>query len=314
MPCSTPVVFLIYRRPDLTAQVFEAIRQAQPTKLLVVADGPRNEEESVLCQQAREVTEQVDWDCEVFRNYSDVNLGCRKRVSSGITWAFEQVEEAIILEDDCLPHLDFFLYCTTLLDRYRYDERVWCITGDNAAKIPLASDLYSYGFIKYPLIWGWATWRRCWNNYLHDFDHIEEIAAEESYRESLYGKNSSLSDIRFSYWKSIMQGKGPDSWAASWAFTCMTNSGLTLLPSVNLVSNIGFGKEATHTFGSGSQRSTAEVMPILPLRHPPFMIRDSHAERTFEKTIYGQLNTRRFSLRLTVLRLKTKARKVFLIR
>ena len=108
MPCESPVVFLIFRRPDLTAKVFEKIRQAQPKQLLIVADGPRNDEESLLCNEARTITEVIDWDCEVFRNYSDVNLGCRKRVSSGLDWAFEQVEEAIILEDDCLPHPSFF--------------------------------------------------------------------------------------------------------------------------------------------------------------------------------------------------------------
>ena len=95
--CSTPVIFLIFRRPELTARVFGAIRQAQPSKLLIIADGPRSEAEAELCHQTRTVTEQIDWDCEVLRNYSDTNLGCRKRVSSGLNWAFEQVEEAITI-------------------------------------------------------------------------------------------------------------------------------------------------------------------------------------------------------------------------
>ena len=123
----TSVVFMIFRRPDLTARVFETIRQAQPTKLLIVADGARNEEEAILCQQTRAVTEQIDWDCEVLRNYSDVNLGCRLRVSSGLDWVFSEVEEAIILEDDCLPHSSFFQFCEELLSYYRHNERIWTI-------------------------------------------------------------------------------------------------------------------------------------------------------------------------------------------
>ena len=129
----TPVAFLIFNRPDTTAKVFEAIRQAKPPKLLVVADGPRsdNPSEAEKCQAAREIIEQVDWECEVLTNYSDVNLGCKTRVSSGLDWVFDNVEEAIILEDDCLPHPSFFPFCEKLLDNYRDDKRIMDIRRNN---------------------------------------------------------------------------------------------------------------------------------------------------------------------------------------
>ncbi len=131
MPCETSVVLIIFRRPHQTRKVFERIREARPAKLFVVADGPRTPEEKLLCDQTRAVTGLIDWECEVFRNFSDENMGARQRVSSGLDWVFEQVNEAIILEDDCLPHLSFFGYCDELLKRYREDDRVWSISGDN---------------------------------------------------------------------------------------------------------------------------------------------------------------------------------------
>ena len=129
----TPVVFVIFSRPETTARVFEAIRQAQPAMLLVIADGPRPDrpEDVERCAATRAIIEQVDWDCEVLKNYADENMGCGKRPASGFTWAFEQVEQAIILEDDCLPHPSFFTYCETLLDYYRHDTRIMHINGNN---------------------------------------------------------------------------------------------------------------------------------------------------------------------------------------
>ena len=172
----TPVVFLIFRRPDLTARVFEAIRQAQPAKLLIVADGDRNEEEAILCQQARAVTEQIDWDCEVLTNFSDTNLGCKRRVSSGLDWAFSQVEEAIILEDDCLPHPDFFHFCSELLTHYKDDTRIWNICGHNFQDAQWRGD-GSYYFSRYADPWGWATWQRAWKHY--DKDLSKKVSRKE---------------------------------------------------------------------------------------------------------------------------------------
>src|SRR5262245_27851901 len=135
---NTPLAFLVFRRPQTTARVWEAIRQARPKTLLIVADGPRatHTGETELCAQVRAICDRVDWPCEVLRNYAETNLGCRQRVSSGLDWVFQTVEEAIILEDDCLPHPTLFSYCQELLERYRYDERVMLISGANVEPGP----------------------------------------------------------------------------------------------------------------------------------------------------------------------------------
>ena len=274
MPCSTPVIFLIFRRPDLTAQVFEAIRLAQPTKLLVVADGPRNEEESVLCRQAREVTEQVDWDCEVLRNYSDVNLGCRARVSSGITWAFERVEEAIILEDDCLPHPDFFPYCATLLERYRHDQRVWSICGSNF-QLGHRRGSASFYFSIHGDSWGWATWKRAWDYY-----------AKAELQWPAFRDSGRLADIFLipqeqKYWREILDrlfsvGK-PSSWAYQWWLAAWMNNGLHAWPNACLVSNVGFDGRGTHTLGN-SPFASPNLETIGEITYPQFVIPSREAD------------------------------------
>lgn len=281
----TPIVFLIFRRPDLTAQVFEQIRAARPAKLLVVADGPRNAEEAPLCEQARKVTEQIDWDCEVLRNYSDINLGCRERMASGLTWAFEQVEAAIILEDDCLPHPSFFRYCETLLNYYRHDDRIMAITGDNHQDGQQRTS-YSYYFSKYPHCWGWATWRRAWKHW--EFNRQKWI----EFRDGGLMKFVCDDPYEEKYWTDIfnllfLEGE-PSSWNYAWTFACWSQGGLTALPHVNLVSNIGFGADATHTFGE-SKFANILTQDIGEIYHPPFVIRHKDADMyTFDDRFEGK--------------------------
>lgn len=284
MSCLTPVVFLIYHRPDLTDQAFNSIKQAKPKQLFVVADGPKDESEVILCQQAREVTERVDWDCEVKRNYSDVNLGCRKRVSSGLDWAFRQVEEAIILEDDCLPHQSFFRFCESLLYHYRGDERIMAISGNNFQDGQRRTP-YSYYFSKYNHCWGWATWQRAWKHWNFSADKWLE------FRNSGL-MNSVCSDpLEVQYWIKIFDAvflkEELDSWAYVWTFACWSQSGLTALPHRNLVSNIGFGADATHT-AEDSPYANLETYPIGSIYHPPFIIRNQEADQyTFDHHFGG---------------------------
>lgn len=283
MPLSTPVILLIFRRPDLTAWVFETIRQVQPTKLLVIADGPFNKEEEVLCQQSRAITEEIDWPCEVFRNYSEVNMGCRKRVSSGITWAFEQVEEAIVLEDDCLPSPAFFEFCQILLDYYRNDERIWMISGDNFQNGQIRGD-GSYYFSRYPHCWGWATWKRAWKYYQDD------LATWPQFRESGLLKSIFENPKEVEYWTNILdllksQGK-PDSWAYRWAYTCWSNSGLTILPNQNLVTNVGFGSSSTNTKSYNQKLSGLPADITTTIQHPKFIVRNMEADDYTSKTIF----------------------------
>ena len=289
MPCSTPVIFLIFRRPDLTARVFAAIRQAQPNKLLIVADGPRNEAETLLCQQARAVTECIDWDCDVLRNYSDVNLGCRQRVSSGLDWAFEQVEEAIVLEDDCLPHSSFFGYCQELLERYRDDDRIWCISGNNFQDARWRGD-GSYYFSNYNHIWGWASWRKAWQNYDRD------LASWQTFRDGRYLESILDSSLEVQYWQGIfdrMYSLGePNTWDYAWTLTCWQHRGLTALPNVNLVSNIGFRSDGTNITDAESLLANMPVKDIGKLQHPTFLARDRAADMYTFDYHFGGLQLR----------------------
>lgn len=282
MHCSTPIVFLIFCRPDLTAHVFEQIRVVKPTKLLVVADGPRTESESELCQQAREVTERVDWNCKVIRYYSDINLGCKKRVSSGLNWAFNNVEEAIILEDDCIPELSFFRFCEELLDHYRNDTRVMTISGANF-QFGHQRTQYSYYYSLFPHCWGWATWKRAWQHY--DL----EMSLWPTIKEGNW-LNDILRDTKLvEQWMQIFDHTFSgyiDTWDYQWTFACWLQSGLSILPNTNLVSNYGFDLRATHTT-EPNLLSKMQTSPLnFPLDHPEFVIKDSYADTLTSKIFH----------------------------
>ena len=282
MSCSTPVIFLIFCRPDLTARVFEAIRQAQPPELIVIADGPRNEQEADLCKQARAITENIDWNCNVMRNYANVNLGCRDRISSGLTWAFKQVEEAIILEDDCLPDPSFFEYCDVLLEQYRSDKRVMVVSGNNFQNGQRRTS-YSYYFSKYNHCWGWATWRRAWEYWGFSPKKWLEFR-DAGLLASVCGTTE-----EFYYWTNIfntlfLENK-PDTWDYVWTFACWAQSGLTVLPSINLVTNIGFDPRATHT-SRISPYANLPVGNIGEIIHPPFVLQHQKADQYTFETVF----------------------------
>jgi hypothetical protein len=277
----TPVAFIIFNRPDTTARVFEAIRQAKPPLLLVIADGARSSKsgEAEKCVATRAIIDGVDWDCEVRTNYSDVNLGCKRRVSSGIDWVFEQVEEAIILEDDCLPHPSFFDYCDELLDKYRYDTRIMSISGDNF-QFGRKRNTDSYYFSQYNHIWGWATWRRAWKHYDVDVQLWNTVRDDGWLNDIL--NDRSIVKVWQKNFQDVHDGK-VDTWDYQWVFACWIQSGLTILPNVNLISNIGFGADATHTKSADNEFANLPVEAIsLPLQHPKFVVRNLEADKYFE--------------------------------
>jgi hypothetical protein len=288
MTLSTPVTFLIFNRPDVTKIVFEAIRRAQPKKLFVVADGPRNNDEAIKCEATRAIIDGVDWDCEVFKNYSEVNLGCRDRVSSGIEWVFSLVEEAIILEDDCLPSSSFFTFCETMLECYRDDRRIMMISGDNfqggREQLPV-SHSYSYYFSKYPHIWGWATWRRTWE--LYDVN----MSSLQFFKDENMTYSISEDPVEIIFWLDAFEKVASgeiDTWDYQLVYTCFHQDGMSILPTVNLVSNIGFGPDATHTFVP-SPWANVEAKEIDEIDHPLFMMRDRDADLyTFENVFGGK--------------------------
>lgn len=280
---NTPVAFLIFNRPDTTERVFQVIRQAKPPQLLVVADGPRSKfaDEAQKCQAARAIIDRVDWDCEVLTNYSDINLGCKTRVSSGLDWVFDTVEKAIILEDDCLPHLSFFRFCEELLDFYQSDRRIMTISGNNF-QFGRKRTEYSYYFSRYCHCWGWATWRRAWR--LYDIEmKLWPRVKNENLLEHILEDSQTVK-----YWERIFQrtyNESINSWAYRWKFACWIHSGLTVLPNVNLVSNIGFGVRSTHTTNKQNLCANLPVEKMyFPLQHPPFMLRNVEADRFTQNT------------------------------
>ncbi len=281
----TPVAFIIFNRPDTTKQVFEAIREAKPPKLLVVADGSRLDRpgEEEKCAAARAIIDGVDWECEVLTNYSDVNLGCKLRVSSGLDWVFSEVEEAIILEDDCLPHSTFFPFCEELLDYYRNDQRIMAIGGCNFQFGSNRND-YSYYFSHYAHIWGWASWRRAWQNYDVDMKLWKEVR-DCGLLESVSNDTKSLK-----YWHKIFQDTYNgliDTWDYQLAFALWSQNGLTILSNSNLVSNIGFREDATHTKGNSKVANMPTEAIDFPLKHPPFMMRNIQADEYTEKIFFN---------------------------
>jgi hypothetical protein len=234
---NTPVAFLVFNRPETTIRVFEEIRRTRPPKLLVVADGPRADRQSEVdkCQAVRAIIDTVDWPCDVLKNYSDTNLGCGRRVSSGLDWVFQTVEEAIILEDDCLPHQDFFYFCEELLNRYRYDDDVISIGGTNFLK-GIRRGKPSYYFSSHFHVWGWASWKRAWDRY----DYEARDMTEERLRVILDRRFISSGEKRlFENMFMDMKARRVDTWDYQWLFTHLFSDGLTIIPNANLVTNIG---------------------------------------------------------------------------
>ena len=277
----TPVIFLVFNRPDLTVEVFERIREARPPQLFVVCDGPREgvpgECEKVAAVRAL-IERGVDWPCEVHREYAAENMGCRNRVSSGLTWAFSKVEEAIVLEDDCLPEPTFFGFCEELLARYRDDPRVMHIGGNNLAA-PYLRRRESYWFGHHPAIWGWASWRRAWEHY--DVEMREWDARLATMRASF----ASRWEAQFwlpTFDRARLQGVNASTWDTAWAFACRSVNGICILPTTNLVRNIGFGEAATHTT-EADQRLQIGSKPMPVIHHPKSVTWDRFADELFTR-------------------------------
>lgn len=282
--CNAPVAFFIFNRPDTTAQVFEIIRQARPVKLLVVADGPRPTHltDAEKCAETRAIIKKVDWDCEVMTNFSGSNLGCKTRMSTGLDWVFNIVEEAIILEHDTLPHPSFFQYCQELLTHYRDDERIMTISGCNF-QFGNRRTNYSYYFSRCFHCWGWATWRRAWQHYDVAMSLWPELS--QGWLTSILGQ-----DLGLTYWQKVFELTYQgciNTWDYQWVFNCWSQNGLCILPNVNLVSNIGFGADGTHTMNTASRVANMQTETIkVPLLHPPYILPDTEADK-FTQQLYN---------------------------
>ncbi len=282
----TPVALSVFARPDLTEVVFQAIRQAKPRQLFVFADGPRSSDDVAACAKARDVIKRVDWECDVRTDFSDVNLGARKRYASGVDWVFSEVESAIIFDDDCVPDPTFFSFCETMLAHYRDDTRVMMISGTNLLgrwKVERQSHHFSY----FGCPWGWASWRRAWAHYditmsgwgdAENRERVRDVIADEV----CYAMQARRFDRLFG------DPGNRHSWDLPWSFACLLQSGLTVTPAVNLVSNLGCLGGTTmpreHPFANLPTAS----MPF-PARFPTSVTPD----RTFDRECMVRLHDER---------------------
>ncbi|MDX1416596.1 MAG: hypothetical protein R3293_20520 [Candidatus Promineifilaceae bacterium] len=311
----TPILFLAFNRPDTTHKVFNVIRQVKPPRLYAAVDGPRlntvGEVEKV--SQVRDLIQNsIDWNCEVKTLYRNNNLGCRRAVSSAITWFFEHEEEGIVLEDDCLPNPTFFRFCQELLHKYRFDSRVMMISGNNFQYSRKRTN-YSYYFSRYSHIWGWATWRRAWKLYDKDLSYWRELQQGDYLADIFRGDEYAIPS-----WEKIFRtvyAGNIDTWDYIWTLSSWMQNGLSITPNLNLVSNIGFGINATHTKAdAGVQANMTSHAMEFPLNHPPFVIRDTRADSFTERHIlkhtvlqrrYGWLTTNVNRFKQFILREKT---------
>ena len=269
---NTPILFLIFNRPDTAQKVFDEIRKQKPPKLYVAADGARENkpDEKEKSQQTRDIIKQVDWDCDVKTLYRDANFGCKMAVSSAITWFFEQEEFGIILEDDCLPNSSFFQFCEELLLKYKNDERIGHISGN--CFLPDVIKGSSYDFCNTAHIWGWASWRRVWKDY--DINLTYWKTGNKRQHKNMF--NSFLDEAYFSSFISdTLKNKAINTWDVQYLFLHRLTNRLCIYPSKNLVTNIGMNVEgATHMSNKNKNFYIPSETMEFPLIHPENIVRN----------------------------------------
>lgn len=304
------VALCVFIRPEHTRRVIETLAQARPPRLYVISDAPRNEREADLNRQTLALFDTLPWPCHIQINHAPHNLGVRHRIATGLDWVFQHEEQAIILEDDCIPHPDFFPYCDELLQRYADDSRIMHIGGNNYQQGQLSWD-YSYYFSRHTHCWGWATWRRAWQHYDANLSHWETF---KTLRGMADYSNDRFEEDYFMHCVQQVADGHVSSWAYIWGYSCLLHHGLAIVPAVNLVSNIGFGHDATHTT-TNAWYSNLQTQPILPLQHPPHVIRHREADgRTFATHFNGDAMRREYHWHRRLRRLPASLKRRFLQR
>jgi hypothetical protein len=281
---SSPIAYIVFNRPRHTRESFAAIREQKPAQLFIIADGPRQgyPDDVKRCRDVRESLASIDWPCEVYRSYSDANMGCERRVSSGLDWVFTHVDQAIILEDDCVASPDFFSFCDTLLEFYKSTEKIWVVSGNCYQPEHQRGD-GSYYFSKYSNCWGWATWRRAWQQYRKDLPFLDEWKRSPEWRRCFPARAEQR------YWDRIFklcqEGK-IDTWDYPWLACVIYGGGLAATPNANLVMNIGFDTEATHT--TELEKGFAyNVTPLGNIVHPSVIEVDVEADVYYAQKFFS---------------------------
>lgn len=284
----SPILFLIFNRPKETQILFNAIKEVKPKKLYVAADGPRNNgKDEMLCEEVKDILNQIDWDCELITLFRKENLGCGKAVSSAITWFFDHETEGVILEDDCLPSKDFFRFTDEMLAKYRNDDRIGHICGCNFQDGIKRGD-GDYYFSKLTHVWGWASWRRVWDKYDYLMTDLEEAIEIDVL--------SSLTDIKlnkkilYNAFKRTKRGE-IDTWDYQYLFSNQVNGHISIIPNYNMISNIGFNSDGTHTFDTNSPLSNVEFRELPNhIIHPKYIYQNRIADKYTLKKETPNLN------------------------
>ena len=282
MQYDIPILFVIFRRKDVTMRTFAAIKAAQPAKLYIACDGAReavNGEQELVEATRQAVENAIDWPCEVHRRYQDHNQGCAKAVSSAISWIFETEEMGIILEDDCVAKPSFFKFVREMLHRYKDDQRIGMVAGTNlvSSKVTMPD---SYCFSKYKACWGWATWKRAWSNFQLDMPW-----RDSGYYQSVIANNGFRAKDK-NYWKyrlNLIDANYVSSWDWPWYFCLAAQNQLCIFPSKDLIVNIGFDAEATHTSFFNLPKYKDEGELSFPLRHPRYIVPYEPFDKAFYK-------------------------------
>lgn len=293
-PNTTPVLLIIFNRPEKVKQLIEALSVIKPKHIYIAADGPRSHvpTDKDRCEETRTIASAIAWECEIHTNFQAVNLGCKRGVSTAITWFFERVPAGIILEDDCIPTPSFFSYCTELLERYRENDQIMHISGSTFIDPEIHTDtMNSYYFSNIPLIWGWASWRRAWNKYDIEMNDIESL------KKYLSDKNIFSSKSFRYFWITLfrhIKKNNIDTWDGQWVYSILKSDGICITPSHNLIKNIGFDSDATHTTEAVSfSRGLGELS--FPLTHPNNISIDKKADDETMKVAF--VNTPRKQLK-----------------
>lgn len=281
-----PISFHIFNRPELTRKVFEVIKKIKPSKLFITADGPRKNiaGDKDKCMEVKLILNEIDWECEVFKNFSEVNKGSYRSTSEGITWVFKHVDSAIILEDDCIPNFSFFRYCQDLLNYYENDKRISIISGNNFQPVKNTMH-YSYYFSRYLNVWGWATWKKTWDKIDLNMQYWPKFKKMKGL-DSIFHKKYER-EYWYKFYQDMYEGKVRRQWDAQLMLSSFMNNTISILSNTNLISNVGFGADSTHYKHQTVFNSTKISEIKFPLDHPHFMFRDVTADDFTEKKMFS---------------------------
>ena len=296
MAISTPLLFIVFNRPEATLESLEAIRKAQPAKLYIAADGPRpgREDDEQNCTKVRQIVKNIDWPCQVKTLFRETNLGCKDGVSRSIDWFFENEEEGIILEDDCVAAPAFFVFCQSLLKKYKNDDRIYAICGRNPMGEVNIEE--SYLFSRYFKEWGWASWRNRWQKRDLDKEIFDKAVSEQLFERVLNDKNMAkyLYDTNYS-----VHYQGHNTWDYQWLFNILSQNRLVVVPKVNLVGNVGLSSGVHFGTNPNIIQSLYEV-PVsdlsLPLVHPTFIVADLQFDKACFYKIHPYFLPKKYSI------------------